>query len=171
MTRTPFAIRPPTPADAAPIAEVYIRTRHAAEPRIPPMVHDAREVREWIARIVLPHRDVSVAEVDGRIVAMMALDAESVEHLYVLPELQRGGIGEALLALAKQRRAHLRLRTLASNHPARAFYEKRGFLGVEFGDGSGNEEHAPDVGYEWNALRPVSLDEIESLATGAWILG
>jgi len=43
--------------------------------------------------------------------------------------------------------------TLEANQRARAFYERRGFRAIAFGDGSGNEERCPDVLYEW---RPPS---------------
>ena len=34
---------------------------------------------------------------------------------------------------------------------ARAFYEKQGFVAVEFTDGTGNEARRPDVRYRWAA--------------------
>lgn len=37
------------------------------------------------------------------------------------------------------------------NDKARRFYERRGFVAVEFGDGTGNEEGEPDVRYHWVA--------------------
>ncbi len=73
-----------------------------------------------------------------------------LEHPYVLPAFQGQGIGARLLDLAKRLSPRrLRLRTFQANRPARDFYEARGFLAVEFGDGAGNEERAPDVLYEW----------------------
>jgi hypothetical protein len=152
------------------VAQVYLTARRAAHPLIPALVHSAPEVREWLADVVRA-AEVWVAETGNEIVAMMALDGASVEHLYVLPGYQGRGLGGRLLDIAKSSRPTLSLFTFQSNHPARAFYEKRGFRAVEWRDGRGNEERSPDVRYEWSALRPVSLDEIESLAIGAWILG
>jgi hypothetical protein len=37
---------------------------------------------------------------------------------------------------------------------ARAFYERHGFVAIEFGDGSGNEAGQPDVFYEWRGKPP-----------------
>jgi hypothetical protein len=40
-------------------------------------------------------------------------------------------------------------RVFARNTAARAFYERAGCRVVAAGDGGGNEEHEPDVTYEW----------------------
>ena len=99
---------------------------------------------------MLAKSDVWVADVGSRIVAMMALDGDLIDQLYVLPECQGQGIGDRLLAEAKrQRPRRLRLYTFQSNVRARQFYEARGFAPIQFGDGSSNEERAPDVLYEW----------------------
>ena len=71
-------------------------------------------------------------------------------QLYILPGEQGRGIGSALLAKAMARRpAGMRLYAFQRNTRARGFYERRGFVAVEFGDGSGNEEGEPDVLYQW----------------------
>jgi ribosomal protein S18 acetylase RimI-like enzyme len=60
------------------------------------------------------------------------------------------GIGKLLLEGAL---AHLqlpvRLYTFQANTGARRFYERHGFVAIEFSDGQGNEEKCPDVLYEW----------------------
>lgn len=138
--------------DAAAVADVFLTSRRHAWPRIPRGVHTDDEVRGWFASIVLVEHEVWVAEDDGRIVAMMVLRGESVDQLYVRPEAQRRGVGARLLGVAKQQRHQLRLYTFQSNEPARAFYEKHGFRPIAFGDGSTNEEGAPDVLYEWKGI-------------------
>lgn len=37
------------------------------------------------------------------------------------------------------------------NTGARAFYERHGFVAVDFNDGSRNEEKEPDATYRWTA--------------------
>ena len=147
----PVTLRPGTAADADDIADVFLTSRRHAGVLIPRMVHSAGETRMWLATIVLAEQEVWVAEVGGLVVAMMVLRDGSLDHLYVRPEHQRRGIGARLLAHAKRRRRHLRLSTFESNEPARAFYEKHGFRAVAYGDGTGNEEGAPDILYEWGA--------------------
>jgi hypothetical protein len=48
-----------------------------------------------------------------------------------------------------RRPSGMRLYAFQRNTRARDFYECRGFVAVEFGDGSGNEEGEPDVLYQW----------------------
>jgi GNAT superfamily N-acetyltransferase len=103
-----------------------------------------------VATVVLPNQTVWVAERDGQIVGVVALRDGWVEQFYVLPGYQGLGIGSGLLATVKEASPEgLSLWAFQRNTRARAFYEGRGFVAVEFGDGSGNEEGEPDVRYEW----------------------
>ncbi len=139
--------------DAAVVADVYITSRKHAGVLIPRMEHSDDATREWFASIVLVEQEVWVAEATGAITAMMVLRGDSLDHLYVRPTFQRQGIGTRLLAHAKrQRPGGLRLYTFEANEPAREFYEKHGFKAIAFGDGTGNEEGAPDVLYEWKGI-------------------
>jgi GNAT superfamily N-acetyltransferase len=91
------------------------------------------------------------------VVGFIALEGSYVEHLYVAPAHQGIGIGDALLQKAKELRpGGLLLWTFERNHRARTFYEKRGFVAIEFADGSRNEERTPDVRYQWNPANSVS---------------
>ena len=124
--------------------------RVAAIPSIPPPVHTESDTRTWFATQVLPNSEVWVAEVGGRVVALMVLRDDWLDHLYVAPDRTRQGVGALLIALAKERRpAGIQLWTFQSNHGARRFYEREGFEAVEETDGVGNEERAPDVRYRW----------------------
>lgn len=133
------------------VAAVWWRSRAAALPAIPAPVHTEDEVRGWFRDVVLPTREVWVAEDDDVIVALLVLDGDWVDQLYVEPGRTGDGIGSALLALAKQQRpAHLGLWTFQANASARRFYERHGFVATAFTDGD-NEEGAPDVRYDWPA--------------------
>jgi ribosomal protein S18 acetylase RimI-like enzyme len=149
---TEVTIRRGAVADAAAVAEVYLTSRRQAGARIPRLAHTDEDVRAWFASIVLVEHEVWVAEMDHRIVAMMVLRGESLDHLYVGPDAQRRGIGAQLIKHAKRGRGRLRLYTFESNEPARDFYEKHGFQAIAFGDGTANEEGAPDVLYEWRGI-------------------
>jgi GNAT superfamily N-acetyltransferase len=66
-------------------------------------------------------------------------------------EHQRRGIGSALLSKARERSPQeLRLYTFQRNGPARAFYERHGFMRIAFGV-SPAPEYEPDVEYRWRA--------------------
>jgi ribosomal protein S18 acetylase RimI-like enzyme len=146
------AIRRAGAGDAAAVADVYLTSRRQAAAHIPRVMHTDDEVCKWFASIVLVQHEVWVAAIGERIVAMMVLRGDSMDQLYVLPEHQRCGVGTRLVAQAKRLRRALRLYAFQSNEPAREFYEKHGFKAIAFGDGSANEEGAPDVLYEWKGI-------------------
>ena len=146
-------IRRATTKDAPDVATVHIASRRGAAAHMP-TVHTDAEIREWVIDHMVPERETWVADDRDRIVAVMVLDGEMVDQMYVAPAEQRRGIGDAMLAYAKKLRpARLRLYTFESNTPARRFYEARGFVAIEFNDGARNEERAPDVLYEWTPKR------------------
>jgi GNAT superfamily N-acetyltransferase len=142
-------IRAAAPADAGAIASVYMASFRATYTF--PLAHPDAEVEAWVADILVLAEEVWVAAAPDRsIVAMMALTADTLDQLYVAPGWGGRGIGSRLLALAKDRRpAGLTLVTFLVNGNARQFYERRGFVEVGRGDGSGNEEGQPDVQYAW----------------------
>jgi ribosomal protein S18 acetylase RimI-like enzyme len=142
-------IRRARSADAEEVATVYIASQRGAADHIP-IIHTDPEIRAWVINHMVPERETWVADDRGRIVAVMVLDGEMVDQMYVAPAEQRRGVGDAMLSHAKKLRpARLRLYTFQSNAPARRFYEARGFVAIAFNDGERNEERAPDVLYEW----------------------
>jgi GNAT superfamily N-acetyltransferase len=144
-------IRLAEPDDARAVADLYLRSRKASVPAIPPSVHDDDDVRNHFATQVLPDCEAWVATDDGVIVGILVLHADWVDHLYVEPGATGAGIGTALLAHAKQRRPDgLDLWAFQSNTGARRFYERHGFVAVAETDGD-NEEGAPDVHYRWTS--------------------
>ena len=147
-------IRRATASDAEAVAELYLRARHAgtAAGTIPPLAHDDDDVRGWVATVVIPELECWVAEDDSQtIVGMLVLETDWLDQLYVEPRLTGAGIGARLLALAKRERpGGMRLWTFVSNEGAQRFYLRHGFREVDRTDGSGNEERAPDILFEWD---------------------
>ena len=146
-------LRPAVLADSARIAEVYLRSFHELIPDVA-LAHTDDQVRAWIRDRVVPSGQVTVAEHEGEIAAMMSLEATPecswIHHLYVHPEHVGKGIGTTLLQHALSTLPPpIRLYTFQSNHRARHFYERQGFTPLAHGDGSGNEERAPDILLEW----------------------
>ena len=147
-------IRRAVPGEARSLAALWLRSRGASAPSIPPAIHTDAEVHQWFKEVVLPTREVWVAVARHQPVALMALDDEWIDQLYVDPASTRSGIGGALLDHAKTLRPNgLKLWTFQSNVDARRFYERHGFVPVAMTAGD-NEERAPDVCYEW---RPRAL--------------
>lgn len=164
---TAFQLRPATPQDADAIAEVHTVAMRTAMPYLPAL-HTDDETRAWIVGTVLPHQEVWVAEADGRVVGVAALEDDMLQQLYLLPGYQGIGIGSALLAKAKALRpGGFSFYAFGRNVRARAFYEGRGCVAVEFGDGSGNEEGEPDVRYRWSPTEGVKGAEGDRGEDGA----
>ena len=90
-----------------------------------------------------------MTEDQGRPVAFMAIAGDFIDQLYVAPEHQRRGLGQALLAHARTLSpSGLRLFTFQFNANGRAFYEKNGFVVARLGV-SPAPESEPDVEYHW----------------------
>jgi GNAT superfamily N-acetyltransferase len=145
-----FHARRAETGDADAVAGVWLRSRHAAAPSIPPPVHSDDDVREWFATVVLPSREVWVTEHDHHVVAVLVLDDGWVDQLYVDPSWNGRGVGSRLLGLAKVHNPDgLDLWTFQANRDARRFYERHGFVAIATTEGD-NEESAPDIHYRWS---------------------
>ena len=128
--------------------------RAALDDRLPWLagLHASAEDRAFFRDRVFTQCEVWGA-IDGGIVGFIAFREGWIDHLYVLPGWQGLDFGRALLRIAKAASTSLQLWTFQRNEPARRFYERNGFVPVEWTDGSGNEEREPDVLYCWNAKR------------------
>ena len=145
-------LRPARAGDASRVADVYLASRKAFLP-FAPLAHSDAEVRGWIRDVLVPSGQVTVAVWHEEIAGMMAVSKARghgwIEHLYLHPAFVGRGFGSRLLeqGLAAAARP-VRLYCFAENSGARRFYERHGFVAIEFGDGSANEEGCPDVLYE-----------------------
>jgi GNAT superfamily N-acetyltransferase len=148
-------LRPTTVNDSRQVANVYLRSRKAFI-AFAPAAHSDDEVRKWMANVLIPAGGVMVA-VQGpeeSVVGMMALSRRKgagwIEHLYLEPGVVGLGLGTRFIECAKKTLGSpIRLYTFRANSGARRFYERHGFQCVELTDGAGNEEHCPDMLYEW----------------------
>ncbi|MFF8377326.1 GNAT family N-acetyltransferase [Streptomyces sp. NPDC015661] len=145
-----LVLRRAVDSDAPAVADVWLRSYTAALPSVR-RAHTDEEVRYWIREIVVPGQETWVATVDDSVVAMMVLDGEDLDQLYIDPPWRGRGIGDRLVELAKERgAAGLTLWTFQVNTPACRFYERHGFVEAERTDGTRNEEREPDVRYVWH---------------------
>src|SRR5271167_3655754 len=148
-SHTRVAFRRATAADAPAVATVYIASRRGAAAWLPTVGTDA-EIRAFVVDKMVPQQETWVAEIGGRIVAVLVLGVDMVDQFYVAPDEQRRGVGDAMLAHAKLLRpAGLRLWAFQRNAPARRFYEARGFVAIQFTDGATCMEREADVLYRW----------------------
>lgn len=147
-------LRHATAADAARVADLLIDTRRAFMPYAP-SAHREVDVRSWVASSLLATGGVIVAELDGRVVATMATAIESeaswITQMAVEPALTGRGLGTRLLGQALSTLGSpIHLWTFQQNVGARRFYERNGFVAIQFTDGRDNEERCPDVLYEFS---------------------
>ncbi|MFE2102317.1 MULTISPECIES: GNAT family N-acetyltransferase [unclassified Streptomyces] len=149
MTAEPV-LRRAVAADARAVADVWLRSYDAALPTVVRPRSDD-DVRDYFREVVVPSRETWVAATgDGEIVGMMVLAGDELSQLYLDPGWRGRGIGDRFVALAKERSpGGLGLWTFQVNEPAHRFYERHGFVAVEYTDGRDNEEREPDVRYEW----------------------
>jgi GNAT superfamily N-acetyltransferase len=149
VTYPEIVIRRAVDRDAYPAADVWLRSYTAALPTVH-RPHTDQEVRAYFRDVVVPSLEMWVAIADRRVVGLLVLDGATLSQLYLDPQWRGRGIGDRFVALAKRRRPEgLQLWTFQVNGPAQRFYERHGFVAVERTDGSGNEEHEPDVRYVW----------------------
>jgi putative acetyltransferase len=149
------AIRRPIPARLDAEADAAMAIQRAALRATLPGLHNphtADEDRGWI-RGVFAQCSVWLAVDDEWVVGVISREDEWVKQLYVAPGRAGQGIGQRLLdAFLDEARSTsipvARLWTFQRNSGARRFYERNGFVAVEFTDGSGNEEGELDVRYE-----------------------
>lgn len=154
MTSTPVptVLRRAKPQDAERIAEILIDARREFMP-FAPSAHSDAEVRQWTRDVLLPTHQVTVATEDDRVVGVLACSCRGehrwIDQLTLDPTVVGRGIGSRLLAHALETMPlPIRLYTFQPNVLARRFYERHGFLAIEFTDGKSNEEGVPDVLYE-----------------------
>jgi len=142
-----IALRLATAADAEAVAALFRRSR--ALLTFLPELHTAEEDGWFVREVLIAMQRVTLAERSGQLLGFMAEEDGWITQLYLEPEARRGGVGSALVADAKARNRSLTLWCFAENAAARAFYERLGFVAVEFTDGQGNEAKRPDVRYRW----------------------
>jgi chorismate mutase len=154
-----LSIRQAEPQESDALADLYGRSRRAAEPAMPPAVHTGEEDRGWFAaRLRDGQHEAWVAERDGVLLGYALVTATFLDHLFVEPDAQAAGVGGALLDLVKGIRPDgFCLWVFESNAPARGFYAHRGLVDLERTDGAGNEERAPDVKMAWPGRDPVAF--------------
>jgi putative acetyltransferase len=131
--------------DVEAVARLFRAVQRTCLPYLPDL-HTPEEDLAFFRHRVFAECEVWIA---GAIDGFIAFRPGWVDHLYVHSQSHRRGIGRALLAVAMNRDAPLRLWVFQRNIAAIAFYRTCGFREIERTDGSRNEEREPDILMEW----------------------
>lgn len=143
-------IRPFQDADEFDTAAVWHRSGLAAYPYLPTWQALTLETAQWVFHNVIRAQcAIWVGTLNDRVIAYLAMKGSLIDRLYVDPVEWHKGWGTKLVVFAKQLSpAGLELYTHHENYPARALYERHGFVAVKYGI-SPPPESAPDVEYHW----------------------
>ena len=149
--RRSATMRRATAADADRVAELLWTARAESVPDIPMIVHPRETVAPFVRTVLLREFEVWVAESGGSLVGFMALmPPDHLGHLYLLRAWTGHGLGSRFVELAKRRFPEgVQLWAFQSNLRGQRFYERHGFVPVEWTEGDGNEEKQPDVRMAW----------------------
>ena len=153
MSRVVPIIRRATAADAATVADLWLRSWALALPTVT-RAHDDDDVRAYTREVLLPNHAtwVMVLGPDSpeAVVGFIVLGDGWIEQLYLEPDHVGRRLGDHFVELAKvECPGGLHVWTFAVNAAARRFYARHGFVEVEQTDGTGNEEREPDVRLVW----------------------
>lgn len=138
QSTNPLMIRTARPDDAAALEDVLTRTYQGTwQPQMTPEKYryflDSGKIPRYVAE---RGARFHVCEVEGRVAGMVDWEQNFIWALHVHPDLQRRGVGAALLAVAEagmraDRHAEARLETDTFNTQSRAFYGKHGYAEVD----------------------------------------
>ncbi|WP_394199252.1 GNAT family N-acetyltransferase [Litoreibacter albidus] len=126
MTKTELEIRPYQAEDNAVLTVVWLDASRIA--------HDflgaakLTEQSKLVSDIYLPQAETWVACLDGKPVGFLGLMDNYIGGLFVSPDAQGRGIGQAMIAHGLKLKGTLTLDVYAKNLRTVAFYEKQGFV-------------------------------------------
>lgn len=135
-------IRPGRQADSRKCAEIHMEARAAMS--YLPDLHTPAQVVLWMQDVVFANESVIVAEIDGAVVGYASYSGKFLSNLYVMPGMQRQGVGSSLLdSVFRQMPTDVAVRVFEANIAAIRFYERHGFRTISRSSGD-NQEGLPD---------------------------
>lgn len=145
-----ISVRPYQPADLAEAVSLWRASKRAAFPYVEvQQLYTLEKDTGYFRDVIAQECDVWLAERNGKIAGLLALRDDLIDQLFVGVDVQRQGVGAALLAKARERSPdQLRAYTFQKNSAARRFFEKHGFQIVRAGI-SPPPENEPDLEYAW----------------------
>lgn len=143
---TDFVLRAAQPTDAGKAGAIL--SEFADQTRWMPRVHTGAQDISFVGSMI-DRGWVTVALNGPAVVGFIARENNEIHALYISQTAWRQGCGTALLRDAQKVCKKLLLWTFQGNTNAQAFYLSHGFKEAERTDGSGNDEHLPDIRFKW----------------------
>ena len=145
------AIRPAVGHDADDIARLLATVRTESVPDLPLAGQSREAVAPFVRQVLLDQFEVWMAEVGRHPVGFMALmPPDQIAHLYIAAGHRGKGLGARFVDLARRRFPQgLQLWTFRDNEEARRFYEREGFVPVEWADDRDEDRTSPDLRMAW----------------------
>jgi len=169
MPSEALTVRPAGPDDLSAVADLFLASRAAAVPQMPPVVDEA-DARRWVLGWDLGPREVWLAVARTGVVGFAALEDSWLWGLYVAPDRMRDGVGSTLLEVVKaQRPRGFALWVFESNERARVFYRRHGLVELEHTDGADNMEGVRTCGWPGPApTRSRTSAARSTMSTRSW---
>ncbi|MGI9602622.1 MAG: GNAT family N-acetyltransferase [Acidimicrobiales bacterium] len=147
---TDVIVRSMDPAELDAVAELWWHSLNDSTSWLrPDQKHNKVDSQNFFRKVVAQRCELWVADRDGTLVGVLALQGDELDRLYIATEAQGQGVGSALLAHAKALSPDgLMLVTLERNTQARRFYEHHGFEAYAVGRSPAPEDE-PDIWYRW----------------------
>jgi GNAT superfamily N-acetyltransferase len=137
--------------DADDIARLLATVRTESVPDLPLAGQSTEAVTPFVRQVLLDEFEVWIAEAGGHPVGFMALmPPDHIAHLYIAAGHRGKGLGARFVDLARRRfPAGLQLWTFQENDEAQRFYEREGFVPVEWADDRDEDRASPDLRMAW----------------------
>lgn len=116
------------------------------------------EVRAWSMGLLdLPGRDLWLARCEDELLGFVLMEGAWVNLVFVHPDHQARGVGDALLQLVKAMHpSGFGLRVHQANERAQAFYRRHGLVELESTDGAGQVDRSADLQLAWPGEDPLA---------------
>ncbi|AUQ54775.1 GNAT family N-acetyltransferase [Phaeobacter sp. HS012] len=126
MTNGSLTIRPYDTEDNAVLTDIWYSASRVAHHFLGE--GKLQEQRSLISKLYLPQAETWVACIDGAPVGFMGLMNNFVGGIFVSPEAQGKGVGQALIAYGLELKGGLNLDVYALNTRTCEFYKRLGFV-------------------------------------------
>ena len=169
MPSEALTLRPAGPDDLSAVADLFLASRAAAVPQMPPVVDEA-DARRWVLGWDLGRAGGLARRRPGP--ASSASRRSRTAGCQACTSRPTGSATASAAPCSRWSRPSGRdgfaLWVFESNERARAFYRRHGLVELEHTDGADNRERSPDLRMAWPGADPVAyfrreIDDVDQI--------